>query len=255
MMVVGLGDMPESCVASVLMYLDPPEICKLARLNQAFRGASSYLMEEIFGQIPANLSMKEIYAKLAGLIDSGDGTKEIWLDKRTAQLCMSISAKALTITGIDDRRCGSTYQLRNLGINSSPLTLFLFCVLYRFNSIAYLNKSGGSRLMEKWSFAFSRNLQPILQDSVGQSRKEVGRRVCNPEHIHGWDLKPVRFQLQTSDGQHAMSQCYLDEPGNWVNYHVGDFVVENPNTPTKIKFSVTQIDCTHTKAACVWILC
>lgn len=36
-----LSDMPESCVALVLMHLDPPEICKLARLNRAFRGASS----------------------------------------------------------------------------------------------------------------------------------------------------------------------------------------------------------------------
>lgn len=37
----GLGDLPESCVASVLVYLDPPQICRLAMLNRAFRGASS----------------------------------------------------------------------------------------------------------------------------------------------------------------------------------------------------------------------
>lgn len=36
-----LGDMPESCVAAVLLYLDPPEICHVARLNRAFRGAAS----------------------------------------------------------------------------------------------------------------------------------------------------------------------------------------------------------------------
>lgn len=36
-----LGDLPESCVASVLVHLDPPEICKLAMMNRAFRGASS----------------------------------------------------------------------------------------------------------------------------------------------------------------------------------------------------------------------
>lgn len=36
-----LSDIPESCVASVLSYLDPPEICRLARLNRAFRDASS----------------------------------------------------------------------------------------------------------------------------------------------------------------------------------------------------------------------
>lgn len=37
----GLGDLPESCVASVLVYLDPPQICRMAMLNRAFRGASS----------------------------------------------------------------------------------------------------------------------------------------------------------------------------------------------------------------------
>ncbi|KAI3876212.1 hypothetical protein MKW98_029164 [Papaver atlanticum] len=246
MMVVGLGDMPESCVASVLMYLDPPEICKLARLNQAFRGASSadfiwesklpsnykYLMEKIFGQIPANLSMKEIYAKLCRPNRFGDGTKEIWLDKRTAQLCMSISAKALTITGIDDRR-----YWKHLPTEES-----------RFNSIAYLQQIWWFEVDGEVELCFPAGTYSLFyRIQLGRASKRFGRRVCNPEHIHGWDLKPVRFQLQTSDGQHAMSQCYLDEPGNWVNYHVGDFVVENPNIPTKIKFSVTQIDCTHTK--------
>lgn len=57
----------------------------------------------------------------------------------------------------------------------------------------------------------------------------------------------MRFQLTTSDGQQAVSQSYLDNPGNWINYHAGDFVVEDPNALMKIKFSATQIDCTHTK--------
>jgi hypothetical protein len=33
--------MPESCVAAVLLYLDPLEICQVASLNRAFRGAAS----------------------------------------------------------------------------------------------------------------------------------------------------------------------------------------------------------------------
>ena len=36
-----LGDIPESCVACVFLYLTPLEICNLARLNRAFRGAAS----------------------------------------------------------------------------------------------------------------------------------------------------------------------------------------------------------------------
>lgn len=30
--------------------------------------------------------------------------KEIWLDKNKGGICLSISSKALSITGIDDRR-------------------------------------------------------------------------------------------------------------------------------------------------------
>ena len=30
--------------------------------------------------------------------------QEIWLDKNTGGVCLSISSKALTITGVDDRR-------------------------------------------------------------------------------------------------------------------------------------------------------
>lgn len=36
-----LGDLPESCVAEVLRRLDPPEICRMARLSRTFRGAAS----------------------------------------------------------------------------------------------------------------------------------------------------------------------------------------------------------------------
>ncbi|KAK4793757.1 hypothetical protein SAY86_024192 [Trapa natans] len=35
-----LGDMPESCVASILTHLEPRDICGLARLNRAFRCTS-----------------------------------------------------------------------------------------------------------------------------------------------------------------------------------------------------------------------
>lgn len=58
----------------------------------------------------------------------------------------------------------------------------------------------------------------------------------------------MRFQLATSDNQQAVSLCYLNNnPGSWSHYHVGDFKVTNPDISTGIKFSMTQIDCTHTK--------
>lgn len=85
-----LGDMPESCVASVLMYLDPPEICKLARLNRAFRAASSadfiwesklppnyrYLAEKVIDkETLVKLGKRDIYARLCGPNSFDNGTK------------------------------------------------------------------------------------------------------------------------------------------------------------------------------------
>lgn len=78
-------------------------------------------------------------------------------------------------------------------------------------------------------------------------KKKLSRRETSSENVHGWDLKPAQFQLKTQDGQCSVSRCTLGSPGSWVHYHVGDFVVEDPNASTRIKFSLTQIDCTHTK--------
>jgi hypothetical protein len=75
----------------------------------------------------------------------------------------------------------------------------------------------------------------------------MGRRICGTEQVHGWEAKPTRFQLSTSDEQHATSEYYLEQEGSWILYHVGDFVVLNSDELMKLKFSMLQIDCTHTK--------
>ncbi|CAJ1976304.1 unnamed protein product [Sphenostylis stenocarpa] len=45
---------------------------------------------------------RDIYARLCRPNLFDNGTKEIWLDKRTGGMCMAISSQALRITGIDD---------------------------------------------------------------------------------------------------------------------------------------------------------
>ena len=37
---MGLGGLPELCAAQVLLGIDPPETCRLTRLNHAFRGVA-----------------------------------------------------------------------------------------------------------------------------------------------------------------------------------------------------------------------
>ncbi|XP_057498433.1 F-box protein PP2-A13-like [Actinidia eriantha] len=243
---VRLGDIPESCIALVLAYLDPPEICNLARLNRAFHGASSadfiwetklppnyrYIAEKLCDESVGSLGKKDLYARLCRPNPFDGGTKEIWLEKSTGGVCLSISSKALAITGIDDRR-----YWKRIPTEES-----------RFKKVAYLQQIWWLEVVGELEFQFPVGTYSLFfRLQLGKSTKRLGRRVCNPEHIHGWDVKPVQFQMTTTDGQHAVSQCFLDNPGNWVHYHAGDFVVEQPSESTKIKFSLTQIDCTHTK--------
>lgn len=143
-----LQDLPENCIWIILTKLDPPEICKLATLNRAFRAASSadFIWES---KLPSNCTSllrallhpqfslpnnKHIFAALTrpNLFDAGTKVinplnpsqlptsrewarclitilfvcfiQEFWLDKRSAKTFLSISSKALKITGIHDRR-------------------------------------------------------------------------------------------------------------------------------------------------------
>ncbi|WRX09115.1 Phloem protein 2-like - like 1 [Theobroma cacao] len=286
-----LGDIPESCAALVLAQLDPPEICKLSRLNRSFCGASSadfiwesklpsnyrFIVEKVLRDTTLlTLQRKELYARLCRPILFDAGTKEIWLDKSTGGVCLSIASKALTITGIDDRRYWShisTEESRcvyHLASSDFSLCLSIFTshdsrvkeasnqdsdlrprstlAGIPYPTVAYLQQIWWFEVDGELEFQFPAGTYCLFfRLQLGKSSKRLGRRFCNAEHVHGWDIKPARFQLTTSDGQRAVSQCYLDNPGNWVLYHVGDFIVENPNALTKIKFSMTQIDCTHTK--------
>ncbi|KAM7258151.1 hypothetical protein ACFE04_013892 [Oxalis oulophora] len=255
-----LGDIPEGCVALILEKLDPLEICELAILNRAFHGASwaDFVWESklpinyklilnklLFNHVnhdddddddddvtSGKLGKRHIFTMLSKANSFDGDTKRVWLDKSSSGVCLSVSAKGLAITGIDDRR-----YWNHIPTEES-----------RFSTVAYLNQIWWFEVDGEIEFplpAGSYSLFFRLQ--LGRTSKRFGRRICNTEHVHGWDIKPARFQLWTSDGQYASSQCTLSNPGKWTYYHAGDFVVEKDNRSMKVKFSMTQIDCTHTK--------
>ncbi|RLN38738.1 F-box protein PP2-A13-like [Panicum miliaceum] len=189
----GLGDLPELCAAEVLLYLDAPDICRLSRLNRAFRGAAA-------ADFVWDAKLPENYGHLLRFVDEA---KEV--GSRSEMGEKDIFARLAKPVPFDGGRTQ--------------------CSVYM--------------LYGTYSLYFRLHL--------GKSSTRYGRRICSSEQIHGWDKKPVRFQLSTSDGQHAASQCYLDEPGSWILYHVGDFVASSSEQPLKLKFSLAQIDCTRTK--------
>lgn len=122
---------------------------------------------------------------------------------------------------------------------------FLAC---RFHTVAYLQQIWWFEVGGEVEFPFPPGTYSLyFRLQLGRTSKRFGRRIYNLEHVHGWNIKPVQFQLWTSDGQHAKTQCYLDEAGKWTLHHAGNFNVDARNESTRIKFSMTQIDCTHTK--------
>ena len=93
-----LGDIPESCLALVLMHLDPPDICKLARLNRAFRGASSadfiwesklpsnykFICEKVLDEKSVvGLEKKDVYARMCRPYPFDGGAK--------VRVCLSLN--------------------------------------------------------------------------------------------------------------------------------------------------------------------
>ncbi|KAM7464294.1 hypothetical protein LguiA_032415 [Lonicera macranthoides] len=252
----GLGDIPESCVACVLLYLTPPEICNLARLNRAFRGAASsdsvwesklpHNYNDILAVLPPHhrdLCKKDIFALLSRPVPFDDGNKEIWLDRVTGRVCMSISSKAMAITGIEDRRYWNWMPTEES----------------RFHTVAYLQQIWWFEVDGVVKFPLPADIYTLsFRIHLGRFSKRLGRRVCNFEHTHGWDIKPVRFELSTSDGQQASTYCCLEETdqedsngnhnrGCWVEYKVGEFIVGESDPATEVRFSMKQIDCTHSK--------
>ncbi|KAF8396480.1 hypothetical protein HHK36_018103 [Tetracentron sinense] len=253
----GLGDIPESCVACVFMYLTPPEICNLARLNRAFRGAASSdsvwesklppnyqdLLHFLPSQMYQNLSKKDIFALFSRSVSLDDGTKAFWLDRVTGTVCMSISAKAMAITGIEDRRYWNWIPTDES----------------RFNVVAYLQQIWWFEVDGVIKFPFPAGVYTLsFRLHLGRFSRRLGRRVCNYEHTHGWDIKPVQFELSTSDGQQASCEFCLDESeennangnqkrGCWIEYKVGEFIVSDLEPATEVRYSMKQIDCTHSK--------
>jgi Phloem protein 2 len=128
------------------------------------------------------------------------------------------------------------------------LRMLAIIFLCRFGVAAYLVQIWWLEVKGEIEFPFPEGAYSLFfRLHLGRPSRRLGRRGCITDNIHGWDLKPVRFQLSTSTGQQMQSKAYLAEPGVWSYHHVGDFVVKASDEMTHVKFSLVQIDCTHTK--------
>jgi len=131
--------------------------------------------------------------------------------------------------------------------------------LNRFHVVAYLQQIWWFEVDGTVRFHLPPGVYSLsFRIHLGRFTKRLGRRVCHFELTHGWDLKPVRFSLSTSDGQEASCEYYLDDVernealgkhkrGYWIEYRVGEFIVNGSEPSTEIQWSMKQIDCTHSK--------
>lgn len=87
-----LGDLPESCVAEVLLRLDPPEICRMARLSRTFRGAAS-------GDGVWESKLPRNYARLLAAAAAGVG------GERQAAAATALEAETLPKKDVYARLC------------------------------------------------------------------------------------------------------------------------------------------------------
>lgn len=127
-----LGDLPESCVASILGYLEPTDICRLARLNRAFRGASwadfvwesklpsnyGVLVRKILGDSVQNLGKREIYARLCRPNSFDGGTKVCFA------LMLLLSSVCLVAEKIETEEMFSSCQIDSFDLTCENFMLF-----------------------------------------------------------------------------------------------------------------------------------
>ncbi|KAJ8752226.1 hypothetical protein K2173_003862 [Erythroxylum novogranatense] len=110
---------------------------------------------------------------------------------------------------------------------ASIISYFYCCLLHRRRKQTWWLEVDG-----QLEFPFpTRSYSIFFRLHLGRAAKRFSRRMCNTEHVHSWNK----------------SKSLLDDPGKWNLYHVGDFFVDNTTSSTKLKSSITQIDCTHTK--------
>ncbi|KAG4953432.1 hypothetical protein AAZX31_14G071300 [Glycine max] len=101
-----LQDLPEGCIAKILSYTTPVDVCRLSLVSKAFRSAAEsdtvwdcFLLSDFTSIIPiSSTSKKDLYFTLSDhptIIHQG--RKSVQLDKRTGKKCCMLSARNLTI--------------------------------------------------------------------------------------------------------------------------------------------------------------
>ncbi|CAM6087891.1 unnamed protein product [Calypogeia fissa] len=244
----GMGDLPESCIASILRLITPRDVARLACVSRIFRNASysdsvwqtmlPTFYEDILAQAPdapaSTCSKKEIYDFLSTPVLLENGTQDFWLDRATGGVCRSIGAKGLFVVWGDDQRYWSWIEQEGSRF-AKVAYLIRVCWLEVRGSMQCCLPPGTYTLSWRLSFSLGTN------NFKGFNYKPVKFSFEGPDHV------PVDFEkaLTTNEIFQEGGLPPLWTRGGdkkWVELDVGEFTVERGDSPVDIKFSMMQIE-------------
>lgn len=262
---MGLGDLPESCVSLILILNTPRDVCRLSTVSQTFRLAGNsdsvwekmlpiqyrHLLERLDSPLEFS-SKRELYFSLChpNLIDGR--TKMFWIERATGKLCFILSPRDLHITWGDDNRYWHWIS-RDDSSFKEIAELVTVCWLEVRGQFDLKLLSPGS------TYAISFRLK--LNESRRGITRNFGHRAMVPPwpRPYGWNHKPVKFSVTTPDGDHQIYARYLsdlDKPvenneyqmtpfrhveDGWIEFDAGRFVVEEEgDNPGKIEFCMRE---------------
>ncbi|CAM6102085.1 unnamed protein product [Calypogeia fissa] len=238
----GMGDLPESCIASILRLTTPRNVARLAGVSRVFRDASHSdsvwqtmlppFYEDILAQAadaPArSCSRKEIYEFLTTPVLLENGTQDFWLDRATGGVCRSMGARGLYMVWGEDPRYWSWIQQEGS----------------RFAEVAYLT--------QVWWLQVEGNMHCSL---LPGTYTVSWRLSFAHDDVNGFDDPPVKFSVEGPD--HVLINVYKDLANHWssnfgdskwAELDVGEFTVGRGVSPVAIKFSLKEIDCGYLKS-------
>ncbi|XP_028770093.1 F-box protein At2g02240-like [Neltuma alba] len=104
-----MDNLPEACIAHILSFTSPPEVCRLSCVSSSFLSAAvsdalwnSFIPSDCLSLLsppPSFPSKKHLFLSLShqSHVIMNDGLKSFWLDKFSGAECFMLSSKNLSI--------------------------------------------------------------------------------------------------------------------------------------------------------------
>ncbi|KAG0576754.1 hypothetical protein KC19_5G105400 [Ceratodon purpureus] len=208
-----LGDLPEHCIAAILSCLSPREVSRVACVCRSFRAASNFdsVWEHILPPKYKDLlaldpeidptqfaSKKEVFDHLCNFpLVFEKKTQGFWLDRETGGVCLSISAKGITIIWSTTPEYWDWFHDPNS----------LFPEVARLKHVCWFEAKGEI----KWS------LPP--------GKYTFSWRLFLDHQLSGWRQAPATFNLSKNEEEFFQRKCYIDQSHEYSRRQVGDFTL------------------------------